>query len=1422
MTLKKKLLFFALFLATSFCLLAAMCFSWLHSGRLEQTCVNFLNQQEKMQITIGKIEPGFWNQIVVKDVVIKAKGENKPLAKAVAIKINYNFFTLLNDYQHFAQSIEKITLVKPQIFLQRDKENNWNYEKILSPSDKSQKKLSSDWLTKVILEEGEIFFIDGQKKIKNRHWQKVHGWVNLFANPQLDFSFQAVEGKTIFAVQGNCNLKTQQVEAKMDFENLSWSEWRTVLPKFKIINIKDGLLSGKVAIKGYYPQQLTYQGKIFVNEGSLKSKLIPLFAQKIEGQILLQPGKVTFRHLHGWLGQSPVQLNGSVYYGKATLLDLDLQSPDVQVKEISQQWLSQLKVVQKAENVHLHLTFLGPISQLLVQGQVQAQEGKIAGQKIKNLQAQILYKKKILEIQQASAQLSNGFLRGKGLIKLPAWHYQLTIQAEGLPLHALPLATSRLEDLDAQVGGTVLLTGTKNRLEKAGGTVSLANGSWRKMNFSSGEAKFFWQNGSLSLPYFVVRGNSINARVWGTSNAKRESSFQANISYLDLTTLANCFHPALQLKGQGSWQGTISTGKKGLQLQGKFFTNKGQLLAQDFSQLSGEITCKNKILSLSNIYFQDGTTRHYLTGTIDLAQDAKLDLTLTSKEAKLEKLVRLLNFPQNDLQGKVDSTIHIGGKARKIEAQGEISVQEGSWKEEQLDKAKVSFRWQNNTFYLEKMEAQQGETFLTAQGQWQKNGQGKLLLNAKNVDLEKIPSLRYRLPSGAKTVNFLGQIEFDRLKEIKLLPLIVVHGKNSYRLQGSVFNLTSYRPTMNLTVNVEKGDLTLLSAIIPADFPHNIKGQIQGKINFWGSLNNPSSRVMLNLKQGQVGDYPIESGKIDLVWNKNVLSLLHFRLQQGDGFIFAQGLMQTKGKADLTVKAENLDGRILSKLFLLPEQIEGKVQLTGRLLGKTNSPTIYGKIEVTAGKIRETSFDRLEGVGSWQNNLAKIDYLTISKDKYVLSAKGIVPTNKANKGMNLEIDMQQGDLGLLTMLLDKQVDWAKGQTKAWLNINGTWKKPLIQGEIKIDDGAIKLKELHQPLQHLSTSLLFSHDKLELQYLKGSLGGGDFSGSGQATDLFTNHSILDFHLHANNLYPQHDLFAGIINGDLYLKGSQEKPILSGDLIFTKGRANLSNYVGVGQGMQSNLKLDIGVKIGDNLRVKGMLADLFLNGQVYVGGTLAQPQLNGQLQAKKGTINYLGNKFRLTKANILFKPANGFIPQLNLEGKTRFRTNTIFLQVTGPATAINATFTSDPPMTQKEILLLLTFGRPVENSEGSESKINVGEEFVRLAGESLPLTFIQQLEDNLGNELGLDELYISQNIWKGPQITLGKSFLGEKMYLSYTLNTKVNEQLDVNGQFAAKQEKWYLEAQYKLPKNLNLNYSRNNLGDNKLMLTTSIRF
>jgi len=1351
--------------------------SWFYSSQLEKAVAEALSQEIGQQISLGKIEPALFNQVVVKDLRVKLKGEDQTFLQAEKIKIYYSWRIIWQNFAHFPRAIEKIVLVHPQVRLERDQEGKSNYEKFFPLPQGKKKEFSEDWIAKLSVERGEIWLQDAKKQIKNLHLTGVEGDLDLKNNPKLEFQVLGQEGKSRLRAQGYFDLTTQKVSCQLQIEDFSLAVWRNYLPQDPVLTVTEGRVDARLKVWGYFPSGLTYQGKAAIVEGKIKSRLVPLPIERIAGQVEIKSNRVSFRKIQGFLGQSPVQLVGSVYLSEDLLLDLDLQSPNLIIEEIGAKWIPELKQIKREGPLRAQIAFLGPLDRVQAWGKFYLTKGRVYEQKVNNFQLDLVYQDKQVRVEKAETLWQGGSLKAQGLV---AWatkevSYNFTLLADNLPVNSLPLQEKNLAELQGKLKGSLLISGVGKQL-KVGGLAQLSHGSWRKIAFSQARACFFWEQGNLDLKYLLLDGPNLAGKVAGTINKENQLNLQTNLPVLNLEKLAGVFSPGLDLKGKGSFSGSVGGTVAAPFLEGAFKAWDGSVFQQDFQELSGQISFSDHALALREVELRDGVTHYKLQGEILLAGQPVFNLTLESKGVRVEKLLRLAKSQQSDFKGRLNGSLTLQGTREKLQVFGEAELTQGAWKDEEIDKAKIKFRWQDNLLHLDQVHVQKAETFLS------------------------------------------GKIKFNSQKEATLAPLIIVRGKNSYRLTGKV-DLNAQDPTMNLLVLAERSDLSSLSALLPREFKQPVTGTVEGRIFVWGSLNKPQARAMLDLTQAKVGTYPVEKGKIDLVWRNEELRVVKFRLTAGEGFVAAQGKVDFKGEAQLDLAAQGLEGALLSQLFDSPEKIKGVVNLAVQVRGKTLSPRIACSLDVSKGQVRETTFDRLYGLAIWENGIANLQQLILKKGQYQLSARGKIPTDaKGTQKIDLKVKMEQGDLGLLTIFLDQQLSFAQGAAQAELEVGGTWKAPLIKGELKVEQGRIKPKDLLEPLEDLEARLLFHQDSLELEYCRGKIGGGSFWLRGKGENLFSPLSQLDFQLKAENLQPKSKIFQGRINGQLFLTGPLSSPLLKGQLSIAKGLANIPLSILPGQGVGSSLRLDIGVKIGDNLRVKAMLTDLFLQGGMHLGGTLEEPKLQGTLTSKKGTITYLETRFRLVKGLIEFKEQNGFLPTLDLLGKTRYQKTAIYLAVTGQAPDFRVKFSSEPSLTEREILLLLTLRGEPGQLEPGMGKIKLDQQLARIAGETLPLAFLQDLSETLGNKLNLDEFYISQSLWKGPQITLGKYLWEDKVYLSYTLNTYVEEKKNFLGQ----EEKWYLEAQYKINKNLSLNYSHNSLGENELMLTTSVSF
>lgn len=126
---------------------------------------------------------------------------------------------------------------------------------------------------------------------------------------------------------------------------------------------------------------------------------------------------------------------------------------------------------------------------------------------------------------------------------------------------------------------------------------------------------------------------------------------------------------------------------------------------------------------------------------------------------------------------------------------------------------------------------------------------------------------------------------------------------------------------------------------------------------------------------------------------------------------------------------------------------------------------------------------------------------------------------------------------------------------------------------------------------------------------------------------------------------------------------------------------------------------------NLRVQGRefmtLRSTFFRGAVSttlkLEGTLKEPVALGDVNINSGTVRFPFASFEVTQGLLTLTSDNPYRPQLYVNARSKRAGYEVRLEVTGPADDPVLQFNSSPPLSQDDILMMITAGRmPVENA------------------------------------------------------------------------------------------------------------------------------
>ena len=137
-------------------------------------------------------------------------------------------------------------------------------------------------------------------------------------------------------------------------------------------------------------------------------------------------------------------------------------------------------------------------------------------------------------------------------------------------------------------------------------------------------------------------------------------------------------------------------------------------------------------------------------------------------------------------------------------------------------------------------------------------------------------------------------------------------------------------------------------------------------------------------------------------------------------------------------------------------------------------------------------------------------------------------------------------------------------------------------------------------------------------------------------------------------------------------------------------------------------------------------------------------------------------------------------LDIRAKTEIDEIDVFVNISGILVQPMITFSSSPTLSESEIISLLMFSKNYTGLTEGEIGTILREEMVNLIAQGLSIRFINQIEDEIANSLGLDEFKI-ETIFKQEQnsdlaffpgfsletlaFKVGK-YLSENFYLTYS--------------------------------------------------------
>jgi translocation and assembly module TamB len=381
---------------------------------------------------------------------------------------------------------------------------------------------------------------------------------------------------------------------------------------------------------------------------------------------------------------------------------------------------------------------------------------------------------------------------------------------------------------------------------------------------------------------------------------------------------------------------------------------------------------------------------------------------------------------------------------------------------------------------------------------------------------------------------------------------------------------------------------------------------------------------------------------------------------------------------------------------------------------------------------------------------------------------------------NLTVSSAGVDLSPLTSI-SSEIEKSSGRLIIDVKAGGTLDNPTANGQMTLKDAMFKIKSLRNEL-NVSNALI------ELEGKKGFLRQAEItSGKGKGTiegQIDVPTMTYDLSGNMKNFLLKPKRITANITGNLGLKGEGARIEVGGKLTVEKARITIpeeqekeieeikfvdedkDEFVVGGPPtdyFKENVALDLSIRMRQNNWVKGRGANIELKGDLDINKSFGHDvRIAGTINTVRGTYETLGKLFRIEEGSVSFTGTEKINPLLDVTALYRVSSVQIYVNISGTAEKPVLKLSSDPPMSETDIVSYIVFGAPSDQI-GSGNRASIQGVATGVAGGIAAA----QLEKLLGSKLSLDVISVGGGT-EGPQVEVGK-YLTQDLYIAYERET-----------------------------------------------------
>jgi translocation-and-assembly-module (TAM) inner membrane subunit TamB-like protein len=445
---------------------------------------------------------------------------------------------------------------------------------------------------------------------------------------------------------------------------------------------------------------------------------------------------------------------------------------------------------------------------------------------------------------------------------------------------------------------------------------------------------------------------------------------------------------------------------------------------------------------------------------------------------------------------------------------------------------------------------------------------------------------------------------------------------------------------------------------------------------------------------------------------------------------------------------------------------------------------------------------------AFEDNAFKIGRLILEGQDTLLDVGGVIDAGKET----VRVEAQgNANLAILQAFYPDLSSDGKARLNALLS--GPFASPALTGTAEIQGGRLRHTSLPHGLLDINGPIRIESGRISVDGVTATMGEGPVRFGG-AILLSGGYKPEEYNLTADGRsmrlrYPPG--LVSTVDARLALEGLVSSPVLRGrvDVLAAEYRPRLDSengLLGLAAGGAGAIPASAppvagastGVPIGLDIKVVSGLLPFIKNRQatiegranIDVTGSIDRPAITGQITVERGQVFFGENRYQLGRGTIDFSNPLRFEPFFDISAETRARsageTFRVSIQIRGTFGKFTPTLTSDPYLSEVQILSLILGGTP-DIGVGSLQTSNAVEQAKAMQVASLvlitspisstvagvvrdilPFDVVQIMPQltNLNNDIALRSLSASA------RVTLGKR-VSNNVYLTYSRTLTGNQ-------------------------------------------------